>query len=110
MGGLSPEAASGPFTPADREGAETASLRPMKYQLVLQWPASSVDDYDSMIAIEESLIEELRGDSEVDGHDAGSGQVNIFIRTGGPAKTFEDIKKSSKRAMPGLIFGLHIAT
>ena len=64
----------------------------MKYQLVLQWPASSVDDYDLMIAIEDSLIEEIPNDSEVDGHDAGSGQVNIFIRTDGPTKTFEDVK------------------
>ena len=64
----------------------------MKYQIVLQWPAASVDDYDSMIAIENSLIEELPSDGEVDGHDVGSGQVNIFIRTDGPAKTFEDIR------------------
>jgi len=47
----------------------------MRYQLVLQWPASSIDDYDSMISIEDSLIEGLPNDSEVDGHDIGSGQV-----------------------------------
>jgi hypothetical protein len=63
----------------------------MKYQLVLQWPASSVDDYDSMITIEDSLIEGLPNDSKVDGHDAGSGQVNIFIRTNEPTKTFDDV-------------------
>jgi hypothetical protein len=68
----------------------------MKYQLVLQWPASSVDDYDSMISIEDSLIEGLPNDSKVDGHDAGSGQVNIFIRTDEPTKTFEDVKNILK--------------
>jgi len=64
----------------------------MKYQLVLQWPASSVDDYDSIISIEDSLIEELPSNSEVDGHDAGAGQMNIFIRTDEPTETFEDVK------------------
>jgi hypothetical protein len=68
----------------------------MKYQLVVQWPASSVDDYDSMIEIEDSLIEELPGDAEVDGHDAGSGQVNIFIWTDRPTKTLEDVKNILK--------------
>ena len=68
----------------------------MKYQLVLQWPASSVDDYDSMIATEDSLIEELSSGSEVDGHDPGSGQVNIFIRTDEPTKTFDDVKNILK--------------
>jgi hypothetical protein len=70
----------------------------MKYQLVLQWPASSVDDYDSLISIEDSLIEELPGDSEVDGHDAGSDQVNIFIRTDRPTKTFDDVKNILKES------------
>ncbi len=64
----------------------------MKYQLILQWPALSVKDYDSMVSIEDSLIERLPSDSEVDGHDGGSGQVNIFIQTDNPAKTFEDVE------------------
>lgn len=64
----------------------------MKYQLVLQWPASSVDDCDSIISVEDSLMEGLPNDSAVDGHDGGSGQFNIFIRTDHPMKTFEDVK------------------
>lgn len=63
----------------------------MKYQLVLQWPTSSIDDYDTMISIEDFLIEELSDDSEVDGHDVGSGQMNIFILTDNPMKTFNEI-------------------
>jgi hypothetical protein len=76
----------------------------MKYQLVLQWPASSVD-YDSMISIEDSLIEGLPNDSKVDGHDAGSGQINIFIWTDKPTKTFEDVKSilSSRDAWPDIL-------
>jgi hypothetical protein len=44
----------------------------VKYQLVLQWPASSLDDYDALIAAENKLIESLSKTHEVDGHDMGS--------------------------------------
>lgn len=70
----------------------------MKYQLVLQWSASSVDDYDSIVLLEDSLIEELPSDCEVDGHDAGSGEVNIFILTDSPTKTFEEVKDILKKS------------
>src|SRR5205814_6768761 len=56
---------------ANREGPEAASLRSMKYQLVLQWPASSIKDYDAMIEVEDALIEKLSKANDVDGHDAG---------------------------------------
>jgi hypothetical protein len=64
----------------------------MKYQLVLQWPASSIKDYDAMIGIEDILIENLGDNEEIDGHDAGSGEVNIFIRTDEPRRTFDRVK------------------
>jgi hypothetical protein len=50
----------------------------MKFQVVLQWPASSVNDYDGIVAVEDLLIEKLTEQSEVDGHDFGSDQANIF--------------------------------
>lgn len=65
----------------------------MKYQLVFQWPASSVGDYDWMIEIEDLLIEHITDESEVDGHDAGSGEVNIFIRTNFPERAFSDLQE-----------------
>lgn len=68
----------------------------MKYQLVLQLPASSIEDYDRMIAVEEELIEGLAGLADIDGHDAGQGEVNIFILTDHPQQTFERI-----RLLPG---------
>jgi hypothetical protein len=64
----------------------------MKYQLVLQWPVSSIQDYDAMIAAEDALIYVLPEGSEVDGHDAGSGEVNIFIHTNAPAQVFDALK------------------
>ena len=64
----------------------------MKYQLVLQWPASSISDYNSMVEVEDILIKTLTADSDVDGHDAGAGEMNIFIRTNDPNQTFNEIK------------------
>ena len=65
----------------------------MKYQLVLQWPAESTDDYDRMIAIETQIEDHLpEEDGYVDGHDAGSGEVNIFVHTNSPQRTFDRIR------------------
>jgi hypothetical protein len=65
----------------------------MRYQLVLQWPSgTSSADYDKLLETEELLAEGLSSDSEVDGHDAGSGEVNIFILTNDPPRSFDQIK------------------
>jgi hypothetical protein len=64
----------------------------MKYQLVLQWPAASTQAYDAMVEIEDALIERLSAANEVDGHDAGSGEMNIFIRTDDPERAFAEIQ------------------
>jgi hypothetical protein len=60
----------------------------MKYQLVFQFRGDSLADYDAMIALEDALIEQLRGTAKVDGHDMGSGERNIFIFTPYPTATF----------------------
>lgn len=65
----------------------------MKYQLALQFPASYIRDYDEMIALEDDLIEKLGLSAKVDGHDCGSGEMNIFIHTDEPEKTFEAIRQ-----------------
>jgi ABC-type uncharacterized transport system substrate-binding protein len=44
------------------------------------------------LRIETMLIEKLAPGNEVDGHDVGSGEVNIFIFTEEPMRTFEEIK------------------
>jgi hypothetical protein len=66
----------------------------MKYIFVLQWPASSIDDYDSMVAIENLLISALSKNSNVDGHDIGAGETNIFIETDDPNGLYEEIKSA----------------
>jgi len=64
----------------------------MKYQLVLQWPASSIEDYDVLISIENTLIETFSDRHQVDGHDFGSAEMNIVILTDDPEKAFCEAK------------------
>lgn len=52
-------------------------------QLIVQLPFAGAEDYDHLIAIEEGLIKafaQRNPFAEVDGHDAGEGRFNIFIR------------------------------
>jgi hypothetical protein len=62
----------------------------MRYQLVLQFGADTIADYDALVAVEHQLIDTL-GDGFVDGHDMGSGEANIFIRTSDPHDTFRQL-------------------
>jgi hypothetical protein len=64
----------------------------MRYQLVLQWPSDSMETYDAVIDIEDVLIDELGGASDVDGHDVGSGETNVFIWTDDPLAAFERVQ------------------
>lgn len=68
----------------------------MKYQLVLQFTASSIDDFDRVMAFETKLAEHLGATSMVDGHDFGSGEWNVFVHTDDPAATFERAHQVAK--------------
>jgi hypothetical protein len=59
----------------------------MRYQLVLQFAADSMQDFDRLVALEDTLIEEL-DDATVDGHDFGLGKFNIFVLTDHPTTVF----------------------
>ena len=66
------------------------------YQLVIQFPLRQPmpfpDEFETLTALE-SQFREFDGDGfEVDGHDMGSGQLNIFIRTSHPRVAFETVK------------------
>ena len=63
----------------------------MKYQLVLQLPAGSIQDYNNMVGLEEDIIEAIGKLGDVDGHDFGSGETNIFILTDYPQRIFDQI-------------------
>ncbi|CAN5160803.1 hypothetical protein BH09ACT2_BH09ACT2_09950 [soil metagenome] len=63
----------------------------MKYILVLQWPDISESDYEALIAMEDRLEGDLPdAHGFVDGHDIGSGEMNIFIHTDQPLEAFRD--------------------
>jgi len=60
----------------------------MRYQFVLQWRESSISDYDEMIELEEQLSKAAATDGDLDGHDIGSGEINIFFLTETPDALF----------------------
>jgi hypothetical protein len=69
----------------------------MKYELVLQFPAQSEADYDTMTALEEALNATLGEAAEVDGHDVGADTMNLFILTDDPDETFRQVKPLLER-------------
>lgn len=60
----------------------------MKYQLVLQFEADGMPDFDRLIALETALIHRFDEVATVDGHDFGCGEFNIFVLTDDPETTF----------------------
>ncbi|MBL7951245.1 MAG: hypothetical protein JNM62_05950 [Flavobacteriales bacterium] len=64
----------------------------MEYLLVIQFPMSSIEDFDELIAMEDLLIDGLTNGADVDGHDMGEGEGNIFIITEDAKATFEGVR------------------
>lgn len=64
----------------------------MKYILVLQVSGKSLEDFDAMVELEDSLAQRLGGLVEADGHDFGSDEGNIFLGTNEPERAFRGIK------------------
>jgi hypothetical protein len=64
----------------------------MRHILVLQWPGSSDADLDELMKLEDELERSLR-EASVDGHDFGSGEMNIFIETEQPARAFAAVEQ-----------------
>lgn len=63
----------------------------MKYQLVIQLPEALYGDLDWIAELEEQVNKSIV-DAEVDGHDMGSGEVNVFIHANNPVITFQIAK------------------
>ena len=59
------------------------------FQLVLQFDCESVEAFDAIVQIEEQLISLLGASAQVDGHDSGGGEANIFIHTSEPMESFK---------------------
>ncbi len=69
----------------------------MDYQLVLQFSGDSIKDYDTMLSLEDDLATQLGDVADVDGHDVGSGETNIFIITADPIAAFRRSQAALKR-------------
>lgn len=89
---------------SDKYRVVIAPGKALKYQLVLQLPASSIKDYDAMIELEEAILRHLGNIGIVDGHDGGASEMNIFILTDNPDLGFERVKQviGTKDFMPQL--------
>jgi hypothetical protein len=72
----------------------------MKSQLVLQFVAASAQEFDGLIALEEQLILTLPPTSEVDGHDFGCGEFNIFVLTDQPREAFDTAQALVRQRHP----------
>ncbi|MET3109500.1 hypothetical protein AAKU58_004357 [Oxalobacteraceae bacterium GrIS 1.18] len=64
----------------------------MTYQLVFQFKGDSLADFDMMVSVEEKMNDQIGNLGEVDGHDIGSGEVNIFVITKDPMAAFLQMK------------------
>lgn len=71
----------------------------MSSMLVLQFSARTLSDYDNLVALEDRISRAISTEDEVDGHDFGDTEMNIFIVTESPRDTFERVKS----AIPELI-------
>ena len=72
----------------------------MQYQLVIQFKADSLDDFDNLMRFEEELGRRIGDSAEVDGHDFGSGELNIFVLTDHPEPTFQCVQEVSASLNP----------
>jgi hypothetical protein len=74
-----------------------------KYQLVIQFDANDDEaDYDKLLVLEESVIENIGQLGAVDGHDIGSGECNIFVHTNDAPKAFDGIKEIVTNGLPNM--------
>ena len=64
-------------------------MQPTVFQLVLQFDCRSLEAFDAIVEVEEQLISLLGESAEVDGHDIGSEEANIFIHTFEPMESFQ---------------------
>ncbi|UUZ49605.1 hypothetical protein LP420_04925 [Massilia sp. B-10] len=69
----------------------------MEYQLVLQLQGASLTSFDALISLEGELSLQFSDVSEVDGHDMGCNEANIFILTSNPLAAFSQARPVLER-------------
>jgi len=78
-----------------------------EYQLIFQWDASTIENFDSIVETESILRKNLQRKHSVDGHDMGVGEANIFVLTQFPIDAFDE----SMRILKGqdALIGVRVA-
>jgi hypothetical protein len=78
----------------------------MKYQLVFQFAVGTSEELNSLLALEEIVLCECQKDpsSELDGHDFGMREFNIFIHTSDPQAAFVTFGNLIRASRPDLPF------
>jgi hypothetical protein len=69
------------------------------HQFVIQFPQSAFYDFDDLVEYEDALIDSLGDAHDVDGHDIGSGEVNLFVFTDDPAIALVAIRDAQNGAL-----------
>jgi hypothetical protein len=73
----------------------------MTTQLVLQFKTDGdLDSFDKLIIFEEALSSALGLIARVDGHDFGSGEMNIFMITDHPIAAFNLVQQTDEATRP----------
>ena len=73
----------------------------MKTKLVLQFKTDGdLDSFDRLVGFEEVLSSVIGRMAEVDGHDFGTGEMNIFILTEDPIATFALVQQTDESLRP----------
>ncbi len=77
-----------------------------QFQLVFQFEASTLADYDRFTVLEQAIYVRLRKSkvAKLDGHDCGMNEFNIFIHCNAPEAQFAEVAKFIDEIAPGLIF------
>ena len=66
----------------------------MKYLLVIQFAVDKNVDLNSLTEIEETIIDSIDPKHEIDGHDFGVNEFNIFIYTNDPHDASSQVKRT----------------
>jgi|tagenome__1003787_1003787.scaffolds.fasta_scaffold19560844_2 hypothetical protein len=74
----------------------------MRYQLVIQADHSSIADYDAMLRVEQEIEHRLTINDFVDGHDAGSGEWNIFLEVEDPVEAWSRLAEVFEEKPQGI--------
>lgn len=65
----------------------------MNYLLIFQFPEVFFESLDELFAFETRIIDSIPRICKVDGHDIGSGTINIYVFTGAPLAAFKQFRK-----------------